>query len=51
MGIQGEFGLLGNDSLLVAVERRIHCVAIATADTAFGTIKGFLPCGPSALEG
>jgi len=51
MGIQREFGLLTNDSFLVAVARRIHSEAIATADSAFGTIKGFLVYGPSDLEG
>jgi len=51
MSIQREFGLLTNDSLLVAVARRINCEAIATADKAFNNLKGFLIYGPSDLEG
>jgi predicted nucleic acid-binding protein len=51
MGNRRAFGLLTNDSFLVAVARRVHCEAIAAADSAFGTIKGFLVCGPSDLEG
>ena len=47
--IQREFGLLTNDSLLVAVARRINCEAIATADRAFANLKGFSIYGPSDL--
>lgn len=40
MGNRRAFGLLRNDSLLVAVARRVHCEAIATADSALRHDQG-----------
>ena len=48
--LQRRYGLLTNDSLLVAVARRINCEAIATADKAFTNLKGLLIYGPSDLQ-
>ena len=50
MGIRREFGLLTNDSLLVAVARRLNCDSIATADGAFQHLKGFTVYAPEDLR-
>jgi predicted nucleic acid-binding protein len=50
MNIQREFGLLTNDALFVATARRLSCPAMATADSGFAKLKGFLIYGPSDLE-
>lgn len=50
MRIQREFGLLTNDSLLVAVARRLNCDSIATADKAFQRLTGFIVYAPDDLE-
>lgn len=49
LGIQREFGLLTNDSLLVAVARRLNCDSVASADGAFRTLEGFLVYAPEDL--
>ena len=50
LGIQREFGLLTNDSLLVAVARRLNSQSIATADKAFANLEGFFVYMPSDLQ-
>ena len=50
MNVQREFGLLTNDALLLAVARRLNCSALASADQAFGAVKGVLVYRPSDLE-
>lgn len=50
MRIQREFGLLTNDSLLVAVARRLNCDSLATADKAFSDLTGFMVYAPDDLE-
>jgi predicted nucleic acid-binding protein len=44
--IQREFGLLTNDSLLLAVARRLSCDAIVSADRAFRDLKGIMVLAP-----
>jgi len=50
LNIQREFGLLTNDALLLSIARRLNCSAIATADNAFQTVKGFVIYTPENLE-
>ena len=50
MSIQREFGLLTNDSLLVAVARRLSCDSVASADKAYGQLKGFMVYAPDDLK-
>ena len=50
LSIQREFGLLTNDSLLVAVARRLSCDPIASADKAFRDLKGFMVYAPEDLK-
>jgi predicted nucleic acid-binding protein len=49
LSIQREFGLLTNDSLLVAIARRLNCDSIVTADSAFQKLKGFMVYAPEDL--
>lgn len=49
LSIQREFGLLTNDSLLLAVARRLNCDNIASADKAFQKLRGFSVYTPSDL--
>lgn len=51
MSIQREFGLLTNDSLIVAAARRLNCSSIATSDRAFENLKKFMVYSPSDLRG
>ncbi len=51
MSIQREFGLLTNDSLLVAVAHRLSREFIATADKAFADLTGFIIYATSELQG
>lgn len=48
--IQREFGLLTNDSLLVAVARRLQCNSIVSSDRAFQALKGFTLYAPEDLK-
>lgn len=50
LSIQREFGLLTNDSLLVAIARRLSCNLIASADKAFQKLRGFTVCAPEDLK-
>ena len=50
LSVQREFGLLTNDSLLVAVARRLSCDSIASADGAFQKLRGFLVYAPEDLR-
>ena len=50
LSIQREFGLLTNDSLLVAVARRLNCDSLASADKAFGRLTGFMVYAPDDLK-
>ncbi len=50
MNIQREFGLLTNDSIIVAAARRLNCTAIASADRAFRPLKKFNIYSPSDLK-
>jgi len=50
MSIQREFGLLTNDSLLVAVARRINCESIASADKLFAGLRGLTVYEPSDIK-
>jgi predicted nucleic acid-binding protein len=50
MRIQREFGLLTNDSLLVAVARRLNCESVASADGAFQRLSGMMVYAPDDLE-
>lgn len=50
LGVQREFGLLTNDSLLVAVARRLNCDSIVSADGAFQKLKGFMVYAPEDLK-
>lgn len=49
MRIQREAGLLTNDALLLAVARRLNCVAIASADKTIASVPGFTVYAPSDL--
>ena len=50
LGIQREFGLLTNDSLLVAVARRLSCYSIVSSDAAFRDLRGFMVYAPEDLR-
>jgi predicted nucleic acid-binding protein len=50
MNIQREFGLLTNDSIIVAAARRLNCTTIASADRAFASLKKFDVYSPSDLQ-
>jgi predicted nucleic acid-binding protein len=50
MSVQREFGLLTNDSLLVAVARRINCESIASADKGFAGLRGLTVYEPSDIK-
>lgn len=49
LSIQRKLGLLTNDSLLLAVARRLNCANIASADKAFQGLRGFSVYTPSDL--
>ena len=49
MKIQKEFGFLTNDSLLLAIARRLNCAAVASADKAFESVKGIMVYTPFDL--
>ena len=46
---QRQFGLLTNDSLNLAVARRLGLTALATADQGFDAVHGFMVYRPSDL--
>ena len=50
LGLQREFGLLTNDSLLVAIARRLNCDSLVSADNAFKKLKGFVVFVPEDLN-
>ncbi len=50
LSLQREFGLLTNDSLLVAVARRLNCSSLATADKAFVRVRGLKVYAPDDLR-
>jgi len=49
ISIHREFGLLTNDSLLVATARRLNCDSVVSADRAFARLRGFLVYSPGDL--
>jgi predicted nucleic acid-binding protein len=50
LSIQREDGLLTNDALLLAIARRLNCTAIASADSAFQGVDGFILYEPGDLD-
>jgi len=48
--VQRESGLLTNDSLLLAVLRRLNVRILATADTAFRDISGWIVLSPDDVR-
>ncbi len=50
MRIQHENGLLTNDSLLLAVARRLNCNALASADSVFNAATGITVYCPQDLK-
>ena len=50
LGIQREFGLLTNDSLLAAMARRLSSDSIVTADAAFRELRGFMVYAPGDMR-
>ena len=50
MSIQREFGFLTNDSLVVAMARRLNCSSIVTADRAFENLRKFMIYSPSDMR-
>jgi len=50
MSLQREFGLVTDHALLLAIARRLNCSAIASRDSAFGSVKGFVVYQPSEWE-
>jgi len=50
MNVQREFGLLTNDSIIVATARRLNCTSIVSADRAFRNLKKFDVYSPSDLK-
>ena len=50
MRIQREAGLLTNDALLLAVARRLNCVAIASAEKTIASAPGFTIYTPSDVK-
>lgn len=48
--IQREFGLMTNDSLLIACARRLRCRAIASSDRRFKDVKDIVVYEPDDLR-
>jgi predicted nucleic acid-binding protein len=49
--LQKQFGLLTNDSLNLAVAKRLGLTEIVTADSDFAAVNGFVVYGPDDLPG
>lgn len=50
LNVQRELGLLTNDSLLLAIARRLNCESIASADKTFERAKGILWYCPRDIQ-
>lgn len=50
LGVQREFGLMTNDSLLIAVSKRLGTEAVASADRSFASVRGVILYSPDDLE-